>query len=266
MDLELEGKVALVTGSYRGTGSAIARVLAAEGATVLVHGIEAGQADSVTKEIANGGGRVHAIHGDVRNDAGSALAAEMARDAAGGVDILVNNYGLAKGAGWLADGIDDWIDMFQTNVLSGVRMVKQLSAGMQERGWGRVLFVSTVGSVRPRAQTPGYYASKASLANMTVSLAKELAGSGITVNTISPGILATAEVKAMLERRAAKEGWGDDSSAIGRAAARDFMPNPTGRIGETEEVGQLVAFLASDRAAYINGADIRIDGGAADCV
>ena len=114
----------------------------------------------------------------------------------------------------------------------------------------------------------GYMLAKteASLANMTVSLAKDLAGSGITVNTISPGILATAEVKAMLERRAQKEGWGNDGAAIGRAAARDFMPNPTGRIGETEEVGQLVAFLASDRAAYINGADIRIDGGAADCV
>jgi len=186
--------------------------------------------------------------------------------AAGGPDILVNNFGRAEGRGWLDGTSDDWNDMWQTNVLSAARMVRLLVPSMKQRGAGRVLFLSTVGSARPRAQMPGYYASKASLANMTVSLAKELAGTGITVNTISPGIIATAEVRASLERRAAKEGWGDDWESIQRAAASDFMPNPSGRIGDVEDVGALVAFLASDRAAYINGADYRIDGGAADCV
>ena len=121
--------------------------------------------------------------------------------------------------------------------------------------------------VRPRAQMPGYYASKASLANMTVGLAKELAETGITVNTISPGIIGTAEVRASLERRAARENWGDSWDEIQRVAAqRGFLPNWTGRIGDVEDVGHLVAFLSSDLAGYINGCDIRIDGGAADCV
>ncbi|MDJ0852442.1 MAG: SDR family oxidoreductase [Myxococcota bacterium] len=266
MDLGLSGRTALVTGSSRGTGAGIARVLAREGVRVLVHGIEAGQAEAVTAELREAGGDVASVSGDVRSDEGARCVAEAVAAQGGGVDVLVNNYGLAEGGGWSDGDSDDWLRMFETNVLSGVRMVRHLLPGMKERGWGRILFVSTVGSRRPRAQMPGYYASKASLANMTVSLCKELAGTGITVNTISPGILATAEVRAMLERRAEKEGWGTSWEETQRVAARDFMPNPTGRIGRVDEVGALVAFLASDLAGYINGADIRIDGGAADCV
>jgi len=265
MDLELAGRTALVTGSYRGTGAGIARVLAREGARVLVHGLEPGQSDEVVAELLAAGGAATAVCGDVRNDAGAAAVADGV-DAEGGVDILVNNFGRAEGRGWFDGNTEDWNGMWETNVMSAARLVQRLVPRMQERGWGRVLFLSTVGSVRPRAQMPGYYASKASLANMTVSLAKELAGTGITVNTISPGIIATAEVRASLTRRAEREGWGTDWKDIERAAASDFMPNPSGRIGDVEDVGNLVAFLSSDRAAYINGADVRIDGGAADCV
>jgi NAD(P)-dependent dehydrogenase (short-subunit alcohol dehydrogenase family) len=220
----------------------------------------------VAEEIRASGGRALVATGDVRSDAGARAAAEGAIAAAGRVDVLVNNYGAAEGRGWLDAGDDDWLDMFHTNVLSGARLVRHLVPAMVERGFGRVIFLGTVGSVRPRAQMPGYYASKASLTNMTVSLAKELARTGITVNTISPGILATAEVRAGLERRARKQGWGTDWEEIERRAASDFMPNPAGRLGRVEEVGQLVAFLASDHAGYINGSEIRIDGGAADCV
>lgn len=266
MQLELDGKVVLVTGSHRGTGAGIVRVLADEGATVIVHGLETGQADPVADELRAAGGRAFVACGDVRTESGASAAVESALAAQGRVDVLVNNYGAAAGRGWLDADESDWLEMFHTNVLSGARMARHLVPGMRERGWGRVLFLGTVGGERPRAQMPGYYAAKASLANMTVSLAKELAGSGITVNTISPGMLATAEVREGLERRARKEGWGDDWEEIERRACSDFMPNPTGRLGKLEEVGSLVAFLASERGAYINGANLRIDGGAADCV
>jgi len=266
MELGLARRTALVTGSHRGTGAGIARVLAEEGASVIVHGLEPGQAEPVAEEIRASGGRAVVTSGDVRSEEGARQAARGAIAAAGRVDVLINNYGTAEGRGWLDADDDDWLSMFHTNVLSGARLVRHLVPAMIERGFGRVVFVGTVGSVRPRAQMPGYYASKASLANMTVSLAKELAHTGITVNTISPGILATAEVRAGLERRAAKLGWGSEWEEIERRAARELMPNPSGRLGRVEEVGRLAAFLASDHAGYINGANLRIDGGAADCV
>ena len=266
MELGLRGRTALVTGSHRGTGSAIARVLADEGATVVVHGLEEGQGDPVAESIRAAGGDARVAWGDVRSESGAERAAKTARAAAGPVDVLVNNYGAAAGRGWTEADESDWLDMFHTNVLSGARMVRHLVPTMRERGWGRVIFLGTVGGERPRAQMPGYYAAKASLANMAVSLAKELAGTGITTNVVSPGILATTEVRASLEKRAAKEGWGESWDEIERRAASDFMPNPTGRLGRIEEVGHLVAFLASDHAGYINGANLRIDGGTADCV
>lgn len=266
MELALDGKVALVTGSYRGTGAGIARVLAAEGAQVAVHGLEAGQADPVVAEIGAAGGWAFPVDGDVRSDAGAERTARMTLEAAGRVDLLINNFGRAEGGGWFDGTSEDWLGMFHTNVLSGVRLVRRLVPGMRERGFGRVVLVGTVGAERPRAVMPGYYASKAALPNMAVSLAKELAGTGVTVNLVSPGILATAEVRESLERRARREGWPDDWEEIERRAAHEVMPNPSGRLGRVEEVGQLVAFLCSHHAGYINGSTLRIDGGAADCV
>lgn len=265
MDLKLTGKTALITGSHRGTGAGIARTLAAEGASVVVHGLEPGQADPVAAEITDAGGDVSTVTGDPRTDAGADAIAEAlsGRD----LPILVNNYGTAAGAGWLDGTSDDWTSMFETNVLSGARLVRRFGPAMKERGWGRILFVGTVGTSRPRAQMPGYYAAKSSLPAMTVSLAKELAGTGVTVNLISPGLIATAEVREMMRRRAEKKGWGTDWAEIEKHAAKDtFMPTPSGRIALPEEVGALVAFVCSAWADSINGANLRIDGGAADCV
>ncbi len=265
MDLGLDGRVVLVTGSWRGTGAGIAGVLAAEGATVLVHGMEPGQADPVIERIRAGGGRVHGVSGDIRSDAGADQLVAGALEVAGRVDALINNYGVAEGAGWLDTPTDAWVDIYQKNTLSGVRLVQRLVGPMRERGWGRVIWISTIGHVRPRAQMPGYYASKAALPNMTVSLARELGGSGITVNCVSPGMIATPEVRASMERRAARDGVSGDWDEIQRHAAASFLNTSVGRIASVEEIGALVAFLCSDHAGYIHGADIRIDGGAADC-
>ena len=179
------------------------------------------------------------------------------------MDVRVNNYGVAEGGRWLTEPTDAWVTIYQKNVLSGVRLVQSLAPGMQERGWGRIIWLGTVGSIRPNSRMPGYYASKATLPNICVSLAKELANTGITVNLVSPGLIATEEVKEGLLRRAKKRGWGDDWETIQREALREMMPAAS-RIAEVAEVASLVAYLASDVAAPINGANFRIDGGAAD--
>lgn len=256
MELGLTGRRALVTGSHRGTGEATARILAQEGVHVLVHGFEQAAAEAVAASIRKSGGDATAVWGDILTDEG---AAEVAR-AAGEVEILVNNYGVAEGGSWTSPTAD-WVDSYQKNVLSAVRMVQAFTPGMRARGFGRVIFLGTIGTRRPAARMPHYYASKTALVTAMASLAKELADSGVTVNLVSPGILATAEVVAGLERRAGRDGLTEWSEVESRAATAWF-PNATGRLGRPEEVGQLVAFLASDRAGFINGADLCIDGGA----
>ena len=264
MDFGLEGRIALVTGAWRGTGRGIATVLAHEGARVWLHAFDAALAEQAAAALRAEGCDALAVAGDITSDAGAAQVCESVLRDGGRIDVLVNNYGVAEGPGWLDGTTDDWILSYQKNVLAGVRFVRGLVPGMRERGFGRVIFVGTVGSLRPGSRTPHYYAAKAALPNLTVGLAKELAGTGITVNTVSPGIIATDEVRESFRRRAKKRGWSGDEVELEQRAVAEFMPNPSARAGRVEEVGALVALLASRHAGYINGANLRIDGGSAD--
>jgi len=259
LDLAIAGKSALVTGSYRGTGEIIARRLAEEDVTVFVHGFEPGQAASVASTIPH----AVAVSGDITTDAGAreVIAVCLADRAA--IDILVNNYGTAGGGSWESAGEAQWLDMYQKNVLSAQRMIVALLPGMREAGWGRIINLGTVGSTRPSRRMPHYYAAKGALANLTVSLAQEVAGAGITVNLVSPGLILTPEVQASYVERGRREGWGKTWDEIERHLAQDI---PLGRIARREEVADLVVFLASERAAFLHGQNIRIDGGALDIV
>lgn len=252
MQLHLTDRTALVTGSHRGTGSIIATTLKQEGCQVINHANhESDRADSG-----------YSVWGDITTVDGCQQVLEQIAETGLGVDILVNNYGTADRHNWQDTDTDKWLQMYEVNVLSAARMAQGLTPGMRERGWGRVINLGTIGSHQPNSIMPAYYAAKGALATLGVSLALELANTGITVNTVSPGYVRTDEVEAGYTARARKRGlsetWADVEAMI---VSTDF-PNPCGRIAEREEVADLVAFLASDRAGFINGQNIRIDGGA----
>ncbi|CAA0103325.1 3-oxoacyl-[acyl-carrier-protein] reductase FabG [Zhongshania aliphaticivorans] len=257
MDLKLKNKIALVTGSNRGTGQVIAHTLAREGATVVFHSNEEGEATEVMAATS-----AQVVWGDIASEQGCEQVLDQVSASVGAVDILVNNYGTATAGKWASSGSDDWLDMYQKNVLSGVRLIQGLSPAMREKGWGRIVQLGTIGSHQPNSIMPHYYASKGALATMGVSLSKELSHSGITVNTVSPGYIRTAELEAGFRRRAKKKGWGDDWADIVEKIVETEYPNPSGRIAERQEVADLVAFICSDLAGFINGQNIRIDGGA----
>jgi 3-oxoacyl-[acyl-carrier protein] reductase len=264
MDLGLSGRTALVTGSYRGTGRSIAGVLAAEGATVVVHGFELEAAEAVAAELRAAGGSARAVAGDLLSDAGADALAE----AVGPIDIVVANYGVAETGSWFGEATDEaaWFESYNKNVLSAVRLIRRCTPTMRAQHWGRIILLGTVGSLRPGTRQPQYYAAKAALPAITTSLAKELSGTGITVNLVSPGIIATDEVRARFTERAKRLGRPTDWESVQQLIFDEFMDVPTKRVTLPEDVGNLVAFLASDRAGSISGANYRIDGGAADAV
>jgi 3-oxoacyl-[acyl-carrier protein] reductase len=262
MELGLRGKRALVTGSSRGTGAVIAAQLARERATVFVHGLERTDTqEALVQGLRALGSDAHCVSGDIRTDEG---AAQLVQELADGLDILINNYGAPASGDWHTATTAQWVDVYQQNVLSAVRMIDGFVPGMRSRKWGRVIQISTIGAIRPNKRMPHYYAAKAAMANVTASLVKELAGTSITVNTISPGLIHTAEVEASFRALAQRRGWGDDWKEIEARGVELLMPNPTGRLARREEVADLVTFVASERASYLNGAHLRIDGGATD--
>jgi len=255
MDLGLSGTTALVTGSYRGTGQIIAKALLDEGVTVWVHGLEPGQAEAAVAAI--GGGQP--VTGDIRTEAGTRTLLEALDGRVPG--ILVNNYGAAERGRWIESGTDDWIAAYQLNVLSAARLINYCLPAMRAMPRARIINLGTVGSTRPNAANPQYYAAKGALATMTVSLAKEVSGTGIRVNLVSPGLILTPEVQAAYLESGRRKGWGETWAEVEPHVARDI---PIGRIVTREEVAALVVFLASPVADGIHGQNIRIDGGSLD--
>jgi NAD(P)-dependent dehydrogenase (short-subunit alcohol dehydrogenase family) len=267
MNFQLSGKRALVTGSSAGIGRAVAIALAGEGVAVAVHGRDRGRAEETARTIEAAGGSAYVAIGDLATDDGARAVIDSVGHALDGLDILVNNIGGNESAGgglngWFNDTPEVWTGTMQQNLVAPIRMIHAFVPQMRERGWGRVINISSGGAIQPTPQAPAYCAAKAAINNLTVSLSMELARCGITVNTVSPGCTRTRMFEGTLNTMGDANGWPDDLDAREKAFMDlGLFHCSSSRYGRPEEIGALVAFLASPLAAFVNGANYRIDGG-----
>lgn len=260
MDLKLTGRRALVTGSSNGLGEATVRLLAAEGAAVVVHGRDAERTTAVAEAIRAAGGRADVALGDLSTDEGADAVAAAAL-AGGPVDILVNNAGGYDQVSWKDATPDIWARTYDVNVLSGVRMIQRLVSPMHHRGWGRVITIGGGLALQPMNVQPHYNASLAARHNLAVSLARELKGTGVTSNVVAPGAILVDSVQELVTSIAPAHGWSGTWEQIEAAATEGWIPNDIERFGRPGEIAAAVAYLASDQAAYVSGATLRVDGG-----
>lgn len=263
MDLQLTGKRALVTGSSSGIGAEIARMLAAEGCAVIVHGRDRARAESVAAGITEAGGTSATVIGDLET-AGGLDAVVAGAGALGGIDILVNNAGGGSSGsypGWFETPADDWSRGYARNTLPTVHLVHALVPAMRERGWGRVIQISSRTAISPQAQGGPYAAAKAALNNLTLSLSKALAGSGVTSNGIMPGLIHTALADPWFLMLAKSQG-SDDPSVGQQYAIEHILRQTVHRPGRPADIAAAVCFIASPLAGFLTGVTLRIDGGA----
>jgi|KBSSwiStaDraftv2_1062776.scaffolds.fasta_scaffold21256_3 NAD(P)-dependent dehydrogenase (short-subunit alcohol dehydrogenase family) len=257
MDLRLQGKTALVTGSTSGIGEAIAVALAAEGVRVAINGRNVEAAERVIAEI--GAARAVPALGDLSTGEGVASVAAAAEKQLGHVDILVNNAGQFNARPYDEVAEQDWVETFNNNFMSAVRLSRSLAPAMRERGWGRIVGIgSTAGSV-PLTFVPDYSAMKSALLSFSGSLAKSMAGTRVTSNVITSGIVKTPPLMRTVVQLA--EAMGGDMEKAERRMMTELNPSVAERMGEPFELAALTAFVCSPLADYITGANLRIDGG-----
>lgn len=260
MKIDLSGRTALVTGSTSGIGQAIAIGLAAAGARVIVNGRdERRTADAVTTVAREAGthGRVSGVAADV----GTAAGCDALIAAAPDVDVLVNNAGVFKPTPLFEITDEEWQQVFEVNVLSGIRLARHHVPRMVERGWGRVQFISSESAIQIPVEMVHYGTSKTAQLAVSRGMAESVAGSGVTVNAILPGPTLTEGVRGMLSTSMAEQGIDDIDEAGRRFVAAERPSSLLQRLIDPREVANMSVYLASPLASATTGAALRVDGG-----
>ena len=258
MDLGLQGRRALVTGSTAGIGFAAARALAAEGADVVINGRTQARLDEALQRlrVLVPGAQVSGIALDLGSAAGCAALSRKLPD----VDVLVNNLGIFEPKAFEAIADADWLRFFEVNVLSGVRLSRQYLPGMRARNWGRVVFVSSESGLQIPAEMIHYGMTKTAQLAVARGLAETLVGTGVTVNSVLPGPTASEGVGDFVTRLAQSRGV--DAATVEKEFFATARPSSLiRRFATPDEVAAMIAYACSAQASATTGAALRVDGG-----
>lgn len=255
MNLGLSDRVCIVTGSTAGIGRETARILAEEGARVVISGRNKETVESTRAEV----GAAFGVAGDLSEPKAPGELVRRAEEEFGRVDCLVNNVGLAVQTSFEEVADEDWDFMWRLNVMSYVRAIRAVLPGMRERRFGRIVNVSSTAAKRPSAGMPNYSVTKAAVLSLSRLVADVYAADGILCNAVTPGPTASPAWLApggLADQAAKRSGKSREEVLDGVGRGR-----PLGRLAEPEEIASVIAFLCSDRANYVTGAAWSADGG-----
>jgi NAD(P)-dependent dehydrogenase (short-subunit alcohol dehydrogenase family) len=258
MDLQLNGKKALVTGSTAGIGFAIAKGLAAEGASVVINGRTDKRVEDAIGEIRKS--HPGAVLSGVAADVSSADGCAKLISAVSEVDVLINNMGIFEPKAFEEIPDADWQRMFEANVMSGVRLSRHYLSGMRRKNWGRIVFISSESGVQIPAEMVHYGMSKTAQIAVARGIAESVAGTGITVNSVLAGPTRSEGAETFLAQMGAQSGV--DAATIEKEFFKTARPTSLlKRFATTEEVAHAVVYLSSPLASATNGSAMRVEGG-----
>jgi NAD(P)-dependent dehydrogenase (short-subunit alcohol dehydrogenase family) len=261
MDLKISGKKALISGADSGIGWHTARILLDEGVTVVITDKDQDSLDEAAQKLGADSSRLFAFAADITSVESIAALEKNVAEAVGDIDILVQSAGIT-GAQGLFHEIDDegWTSTLEVDLMGPVRLVSAFLPGLRKGGWGRLVFVASEDAVQPYDDELPYCAAKAGILALAKGLSRSYALEGLLVNAVSPAFIHTPMTDAMMEKRADEKGT-DKDTAIETFLDEERPYMELKRRGEPDEVANVIAFLCSDLASFVNGSNYRVDSG-----